>query len=139
MFDGYVRCERLAHINLPRTTDSSGFVLTDLAIICDPARHTSYGKHYREHFQRDSDGSHHDAAVEINIWVELSLDEVGIVQGGLLEPQRDVQQRIADLKRFNQLVTMLFDDLCARIVVLVNAMAETHKSTPAFLCPWPLR
>ena len=46
-------CERLADINLPWATDPAALALTDLAIICDPARHTSDGKDDREHFQRN--------------------------------------------------------------------------------------
>ena len=86
-----------------------------------------------KHLQRNSDSAYHDTAVEINVWIELSLDEIGIVQGGLLEPQRDVQQRVANLQRCKQLVALVFDDLCARIIILVNAMAEAHESTPACL------
>jgi hypothetical protein len=56
LIDGYVPGERLAGINLPRAANSSGFSRTDLAIVSDPARHTSYGKNDRKHFQRDTDG-----------------------------------------------------------------------------------
>jgi hypothetical protein len=43
-----------------------------------------------------------------DIGIELSLDEVRIVQGGLLEPHGDVQQRIADPQRCKQLVALPF-------------------------------
>jgi hypothetical protein len=49
LIDGYVPGERLAGINLPRAANSSGFSRTDLAIVSDPARHTSYGKNDRKH------------------------------------------------------------------------------------------
>jgi hypothetical protein len=96
----HVGCQRLANINLSRTANASAFGLTDLMIICNPTRHSPYSKDYREHFQWDSEGAHHNTTVEINIWIELSFDEIRVAQGYLLELQGDIQQRIADLQRF---------------------------------------
>jgi hypothetical protein len=86
LIDGYVPGERLAGINLTRAANSSSLSRTNLPIFSDPTRLTSYGKNDPQQFHGYSKGPHHDAAIEIDIWVELSLDEVRIVQGGLLEP-----------------------------------------------------
>jgi hypothetical protein len=72
------------------------------------------------------ESAHHNTAVGINVGVELSLDEVGIVQGGVLKPQRDLQQRVADLQPRKQLVASVFDNFCARIVVFVNANVRSQ-------------
>src|SRR5215471_13464490 len=100
LIDGNVGCKRLADVNLSRTANASAFGLTDLAIICDPTRHTSYSKHHGEHFHGDPDGAHHNTTVEINIGIELSLNEIRVTQGLLLELQGYVQQRVTDLQRF---------------------------------------
>src|ERR1700732_5139266 len=49
------------------------------------------------------------------------------------QPHCNVQERITDLQLGKEIVTLLFDDLCARIMALVNAMTEPHQSSSAFL------
>src|SRR6516162_4962340 len=131
LINWHVGCQRLTPINLSRTVNASTFGFTDLTIICNPTRHSSDSKHYREHFQWDPDGAQDNTTVEINIWIELSFDEIRLLQGRLLELQSDIQQWIAPIQRFEQLVALFFYDLCAWVVVLVNAMAETHEPAPA--------
>src|SRR5690606_40399153 len=70
---------------------------------------------------------HDDPAVIVDVRVELALDEVRIGQRDLLEPLRQVEQRIVDAELLEQRVARGLDDLCARIEVLVDAMPEAHE------------
>jgi hypothetical protein len=47
-----------------------------------------------EHVGRDTDRAKDDAAVEVDVRVQLALDEVGIGQCDLFKPAGNVEQRI---------------------------------------------
>ena len=63
----------------------------------------------------------------------MRLDEVGVLQGQLLESAGDIQQRILDAELAQDRVAGLLEDLGARIVVLVDAMAEADEPEAAGL------
>ncbi len=60
--------------------------------------------------------------------IELLLDEIFVAQGDSLELHRDLEQRIVLPAEFVQdLVAGPLHDLGARIVILVDAVAEAHQ------------
>ena len=76
--------------------------------------------------------------VEIDVRIELARDEVLVLERDLLEPQRQLEQRIVVLPSLREhLVAHLADDLGARIEILVDAVAEAHQPEVAATCPWP--
>jgi hypothetical protein len=70
-----------------------------------------------------------DARIEIDVRVELALDEIVVVERDLLELHRDFQQRMIALAELG--ISTSWQDLRitgARIVVLVDAVAEAHQA-----------
>src|SRR6266446_2240862 len=109
LFYGRIRCKRFADIDLAGPADASTLSLADLSIVGDPAGHTPYGKDHRKHFHRNPNRTHHDAAIEIHVWIKLSFDKIRVMQGCLLQLRSDIKQRVIDLERCKQLVALAFD------------------------------
>ncbi len=124
--------QRRPGINLARPVDA-GRGFHDLLVIGDPARHAADGEHHREHLHRDADRAHDDAAVEVHVRIQLALDEVGIAQGRFLQVLGNVQQRVADMELGQHVVAGLLDDLGARVVILIDPVAEAHQPLAAVL------
>ena len=59
------------------------------------------------------------------------LDEIRILERRLLQFFGDVQQRIVDVQLEQNIVAGFLDDFGARIVILVNAVAEAHEPLAA--------
>ena len=92
VLDREVMVEGGAGIDLARPVDTSLAVFHDFFVIGDPAGHASDGEHDSEHLDRDTNGAHDDAAVKVDIGIELALDEIGIAEGGLFEVFGDGEQ-----------------------------------------------
>src|SRR6185503_4132877 len=71
--------------------------------------------------------------VEIDVRVELSRDEVVVAQGYLLELERHREKGALLSDEVHHLVAEALDDLRARVVVLVDAVAEAHEPSAATL------
>ncbi len=97
-----------------------------------PARHAGDGEQHGEHLHREAHRLVDQTRVEVDVRVQLAVDEVGVRQGGLLERQRDVEQRVlaGDLEH---VVGGLLDDRGPRVVVLVHPVAEAHQAALARL------
>ena len=87
-----------------------------------------------EHLRRELERLVDQAGVEVDVGVELALDEVLVLERDLLQLQRDLEQRVGagDLE---DVVGGLLDDLGARVVVLVDPVAEAHQPLVAVLHP----
>ena len=72
------------------------------------------------------------AGIEIDVGIELVRDEVVVLQRDSFQLQRDIDQRIA-AGHLEHLVGKVLEDFRARIVVLVDAMAEAHQPALALL------
>ena len=90
-------------------------------------------KNHRKHFHRNADGPHDDAAVKIHVRIQFALHKIGILQRRFFQPLGDVQQRVGEMQNLEQIVAGLFDDLGARVVILINPMAEAHEFFAAVL------
>ena len=60
----------------------------------NPARHAADGEHDGKHFGRNSQRPVEDAAVEVDIGIQLPLNEIIILQHGLFKFQGDIEQRV---------------------------------------------
>src|SRR5688572_14769534 len=119
---------RRAGVDLPRPVDALCSADADFAPVRDPARQATDREHHREHVRRDAERTHDDAAVIVHVGIELALDEVLVVQGDLLEPQGELEQRVIDAELLQERVARFLDDPRARVEVLVDAMAEAHET-----------
>ena len=100
--------------------------------LSDPARRAGDGEQDGEHLDWEAHRLVDDARVEVDVRVELPLDEVLVLEGDALEFQRDVEERVA-AGDFEDLVGEVLNDGCPGVEVLVDAMAEAHEPSFAFL------
>ena len=69
-----------------------------------------------------------DAGIEVDVRIELLLDEIFVRQRDFFQLDRHVEHRIVlDAEFAEHLMRGLLHDLGARIVVLVDAVAEAHQ------------
>src|SRR5688572_2880216 len=122
-----VRSLGRAGVHLTWPVDTLSAADANFAPVRDPARQAPDREHHGEHVRRDAERAHDDAAVVIDVRVELARDEVLVVERDLLEPHRDLEQRVVDAELLQQRVARVLDDLGARVEVLVNAVAEPHE------------
>jgi hypothetical protein len=118
--------ERRSDVNLARPVDARGF-FHHFFVIGNPAGHAADGEHHGEHLHRNPQRAHDDAAVEIHVRIQLALDEIGILERSFLEFLGDVEQRIVEIQFGQHFVAGFLDNLRARIVIFVNAVAEAHQ------------
>src|SRR4029079_12768960 len=86
------------------------------------------GEDRREHRDRNAERLVDDAGVEIHVRIELALDEILVLERDLLQRDGELEQLVVlEIELFQHLVAGLLDDLGARVVVLVDAVTETHQ------------
>ena len=98
----------------------------------DPSRGTPDGEQHREHVEGNPDGPQDDARVEVDVGVEPALREVVVGQRSLLHLPGDVEQRVVDVHRLQEVVGGFLEDPRARIEVAVDAVPEPHEPDPGF-------
>ena len=85
-------------------------------------------------------GPQGNAGIEIHIRIKLAVNKILVAERHPLQFARHVKQRIIlDAKLGENLMGGLLHDLGARIVILVNPVAETHEPDVASSCPSPFR
>src|SRR5690606_12746207 len=75
--DRHVRALGRTDVHLPRPVDPR-IADPDLAPMRDPARQPADREDHGEHVRRDADRAHDDAAVVVDVRIELPLDEVWV-------------------------------------------------------------
>ena len=81
---------------------------------------------------RNADRLLHDSRVEVNVRIEVAAHEILVAERYLLELQRDLEERIVlQSQLFEHVVAGLAHDLCARVIALVDAVAEAHEADSA--------
>ena len=104
-------------------------ILDHLVPLRDPADGARDREEHGEHRRREAQRLQRDARIEVDVRIELLLDEILVGQRDPLQLQRDVEQRVVvDAELAEHLVAGLLHDLGARIVVLVDAVAEAHQA-----------
>src|SRR5260221_4831352 len=89
-----------------------------------PAGRARDGEKHREHFDGEAHRLVNQAGVEVDVRVQLARDEVVVLERDALQFERDLEEWILSGHREDQLGNLL-DHLRARIVGLVDAMAES--------------
>jgi hypothetical protein len=89
--------------------------------------HPAHGEHHREHVQRNAHRPQDDAAVEIDVRIQLALDEIVVVSATSSSSLGNIQQRIAGCSSEPASCRRLLENLGARIEVLVDPMPEAHQ------------
>src|SRR5690606_18893715 len=82
-------------VQLAGTADLGGRGVDHLAPLGDPAGQPADREQDGEHVGREAHRLVDQAGVEVDVRVELALDEVVVLEGGLLQLHRQVQQRVA--------------------------------------------
>src|SRR5579885_3434870 len=131
---GHVVTPRMTGIELARAPDLLHRVFDHLVPLCDPADRPRDGEEDGEHRDREPHGAQDDAGIEIDIWVELAIDEIAVLERDALQLHREVEKRlVADAERVEHLVAGFPQHGGARVVVLVDAVAEAHEPRMAVL------
>src|SRR3954463_3919655 len=110
--------ELLAGVDLARPADLGLLVVDHLLPVGDPAGQAAEREHDGEHVRRDAHRAVDDAAVEVDVGVQLLRHEVIVAQRDLLHALGEIEQRILDSEVREDLVAHLLEDLGARVVVL---------------------
>ena len=96
----------------------------------DPARQPAEGEQHGEHPGRKAHRPIDHPGIEVDVRVELALNEVVVGQRDLFHGLGDVEQLVISTQLAEDLVGLLLDDSGARIVILVNPVAEAHQLDP---------
>src|SRR4029079_569805 len=116
-------------IKLPRSAYAVAEILDHFLPLCDPANRAGKCKQNREHRGRESQRFERYARIEVDVRIKLALDEILVSQRDLLELARHRKQRIVlDAEFVENFMGSLLHDPRARIIVFVDAMAETHEA-----------
>src|SRR3990172_13277828 len=122
----------LAGVDLARAVDAVVRAVALFEPVSDPAGQAPEHEHDGEHLGRDAHRAVDDAAVEVYVRVQLTLDEVLVLERGFFHLLGEVEQRVVDTELLEYFVRGFFEQLRARIEVLVHAVAETHEALFAF-------
>lgn len=119
-----------AHVHLAWPTDAIGVLVHHLAPMGHPPYRTRHCEQHREHVLGNADGLVDDTRVEIDIRVQLTLDEVVVCQGLLLQIDGQVQERLClvVLDGLQDRIAHLLHDSRTWVEVLVYSMSETHQA-----------
>src|SRR5689334_5603905 len=79
----------VSSIDLPRARDLLLAGAVHLLPLREPAHRTRNAEQYREHIHREPDRLVDQTGVEVDVRVQLALDEVLVVEGDLLQLERD--------------------------------------------------
>ena len=79
---------------MARSGDTLLRIINCLKPLGKPARGATESEQHREHIHREAHCLIYDTAVEINIRIQFSRDEILILQRDALQFQRDIQERI---------------------------------------------
>src|SRR5579859_2896557 len=116
-------------VELPRPADLVFGIGDHLLPLCYPADGAREREDAGEHGDRDAERALHDARIEVDVRVELAAHEVVVLQRDALELDRQLEQAVVvQAELLQHLVASLAHELRARIVVLVDAVAEAHQA-----------
>src|SRR5665647_1410153 len=122
----------VAGVDLLGPGDLLLLVLHELQPLREPARRTADGEEHGEHLGREREGLIDQAGVEVDVRVEIAGHEVVVLERDLLQLLGDLEERV-DSGDLEDVVAGLFDDRGARVVVLVDPVAEAHQPLVAVL------
>src|SRR5207302_4696565 len=118
-----------AGVELARPADLVFRVADHLLPLRDPAHGARQREDAGEHRYRDAEGALNDSRIEIHVRVELSLDEIAVLERDFLQREGELEEAVVvQPELLEHLVAGLAHELRARIVVLVDAVSEAHEA-----------
>ena len=84
----------MAHVDLTRTPDATARRVDHFLPLRDPTRKTADGKENGEHVRRDAHRLVEKAAVEVDVRIQTSGDEILVLENLFLETFGNFQQRV---------------------------------------------
>ena len=122
----------MAEINLPRPGDFLLGIEQHLLPLCNSARGSRNRKQHREHRYRETHRLVNEAGVKVHVGIDTPLHEVFVFECYAFAFERNVNQQIAP-HYVENLVGNPLHKPGARIVVLLNAVAEAHEQLFTYL------
>src|SRR6266481_370186 len=126
LIDRNVMTRAVPEIDLPRARNFLLGVQEHLFPLRDPAGSARNREKNGKHGHRETHRLINEAGVEIHVGIELALDEVFVFESDALALQSDFEEGVLT-HELEDFVSDVLDDAGARIVILVNAMAEPHE------------
>lgn len=126
--DGDVVAGVMSDVVLSGPDDFVFGVIEELVPVGEPSDHSGDHEEDGEHIRWKSHGAVDDPAVEIDVGVKLSFDEVGVGEGDAFELDCDFDEFLfsGDLE---DLFGDAFDDLGSGVVVFVDPVAEAVEQS----------
>ena len=104
-----------------------GIIQTFLPL-ADPPRQPSYGKHDSKHVEWNPYGPEHDAAIKIDIGIEVVIYKIGVFYCNFRKLLCNTQEGIVLIDGLQDLIAHPFHDSGSRVVSLIDPVSETHKT-----------
>ena len=120
-----------AGVDLTGSVDAAGVVIALFAPVSEPAWESAKGEHDGEHICGDAHGAIEDTAVEVDVGVEFSGDEVIVFEGNFFEVAGDFEEWVGDAEFVEDLFGHFAEDGGAGVKVFVDAVAKSHESEGA--------
>src|SRR5712664_981420 len=126
LIDRNVMTRVVPEIDLPWARNLLLGVEEHLFPLRDPAGSARNGEEHGEHGHRKTHRLINQAGVKVHVGIELALHEVFVFESDALALKSDFEEGIL-AHEFEDFVRDVLDDAGARIVILVDAMAESHE------------
>src|SRR5260221_7753858 len=118
-----------AGVELARPADLVFGVADHLLPLRNPAHGARQREDAGEHRYRDTEGALHDPRIEVHVRVELALDEIPVLERDFFQRESELEQAVVvQAELLQHFVAGLAPQLCSPIVVLVDAVPETHEA-----------
>src|SRR5882762_5144990 len=126
LIDRNVMTRVVPEIDLPRASNFLLGVQEHLFPLRYPAGSAWNGEENGKHGHRETHRLIYQPGVKIYVGIELALDEVFVFERDALALQSDFEEGVL-AHELEDFVSDVLDNAGARIVILVNAMAESHE------------
>src|SRR5207245_11231955 len=126
LIDRNVMARVVAEIDLAGPRDLLLRVEEHLFPLGDPTGSARNSEQHGEHGHWEAHRLINEAGVEVHVGIELALDEVIILEGDAFALQSNFEQGILAHK-LEHFISDVLDDAGARIIIFVNAMAESYE------------
>src|SRR5258708_35873078 len=126
LVDGDVLARVVAEINLTRARNFLFGIEQKFFPLRNPTGRAGNGEEHREHGHGETHGLINETGIEVHVGIELALDEVVVLKGDALALKGNFEQGVLAHK-VEDFVSDALDDARARIVMLVDTMAEAHQ------------
>src|SRR6266853_3478085 len=126
LIDRNVMTSVVPEIDLARARNFLLGIEEHLFPLRDPTGCARNREEHGKHSHRETHRLINQAGVEVHVWIELALHEVFVFESDALALQSDFEERVL-AHELEDFVSDVLDDTGARIVILVDAMAESHE------------